>query len=117
MEMTGIILFCEDIKSLTSFYRDVLGLIPDDLQPFPPHKFYRFKFKKNSKFGLCLHSGTKPNGGRQKLTFDVKSVNDIYEKLKKSGRRPKKVVDTGEKTLVYDFKDPEGNRIQIYGPY
>ena len=113
MKLSGVMLFCKDIKGLTAFYKDVLGLVPDEPQPFPAHKFFRFKFKNGTS--LCLHSGTKPNEGRQKLMFDVKSVQDVYERLKKSGSRVKKPVSDDD-ILCYDFKDPEGNRIQIYGP-
>ena len=63
MKCTGIMLFCEDIKAQTAWYRDVLGL-----QPFPAHKFVRFSDADGAT--LCLHSGTKPNAGRQKLTFE-----------------------------------------------
>ena len=114
MKLSGIMLFCEDIRTLITFYRDVLGLIPDDPQPFSDHRFYRFR--AGTDVGLSLHSGTKPNGGRQKLVFEVDSIQGLCNRLRRAGKRvrkPKPQVGT----MVFDFRDPEGNRIQVYGPY
>ena len=114
MKLRGVMLFCEDIRALTAFYRDVLGLEPDDPQPFPPDRFFRFRGENGAH--LSLHSGTKPNGGRAKLLFDVDSVTDIYERLRRAGRRVRE-PQREDGIVCYDFRDPEGNRIQVYGPY
>lgn len=114
MRLNGVMLFWEDIIKQTEFYRDVLGLIPDDPQPFAKNRFFRFGTGEG--LNLCLHSGTKPNGGRQKLMFDVDSVQSLYETLRKAGKRVRKPAHESG-IMLYDFKDPEGNRIQVYGPY
>ena len=114
MKLSGIMLFCENIIEQTVFYRDVLGLIPDSPQPFAANRFYRFYAGEG--LDLCLHSGTKPNGGRQKLMFQVDSVLTLYETLRQAGKRVRKPTPESG-IMVYDFRDPEGNRIQVYGPY
>ena len=71
MRITGIMLFCQDVPLLTSFYRDVVGLTEDDVSPISPKKFARLLSDDGAT--LCLHSGTKPNGGRQKLMMPWES--------------------------------------------
>jgi catechol 2,3-dioxygenase-like lactoylglutathione lyase family enzyme len=113
MRFTGVIVFCEDIKAQTAWYRDVLGLAPDEDQPFEGHRFVRFSTGGDA--ALMLHSGTKPNGGRQKLTMDCDSIEALVGRLKASGRRVKKLEPASQ--MLFDFKDPEGNRVQVYGPW
>lgn len=113
MRVTGFMLFCEDIRNMTAFYRDVVGLPPDDPQPFPAHKFFRFKTGDGPS--LCLHSGTKPNGGRQKLMMYCDDLPGLFQRLKsvRRGFRAPKPNDRGK--VVFDFYDPERNRIQVCG--
>ena len=40
MELGSIILFVKNMKSVIAFYRDVVGLSPDEDQPFPEHRFF-----------------------------------------------------------------------------
>ena len=53
MEIGSIILFVKDMRTVTAFYRDILGLQPDEEQPFPAHRFVRFD---TGQCKLCLHS-------------------------------------------------------------
>ena len=113
MKFTGVILFCEDIKAQTAWYRDVLGLQPKTEQPFAANRFVQFATAGGAHFNL--HSGTKPNGGRQKVTFETDSIEALVARLKASGRRVRKLEPS--KDMVFDLNDPEGNRLQIYGPW
>ena len=112
MDLISIMLFCEDIKGLTAFYRDVVGLTPATEQPFPEHKF--FQFVSNNGFLLNLHSGTKPNGGRQKLQLHCADIEPLLLRLKAAKHRFRKPVPDFDGAIVFDFRDPEGNRIQVY---
>jgi catechol 2,3-dioxygenase-like lactoylglutathione lyase family enzyme len=111
--MTGVMLFCEDIRAQTAWYRDVLGFQPDKKQPFPLNRLVRFSNEEGAS--LALHSGTKPNGGRQKLMFQCDSVEKLVARPKASGRRVRRIEPSA--TMVFDVNDPEGNRIQVYGPW
>lgn len=113
MRVVGVMLFCEDIKGLTTFYRDIVGLEPDDPQPFKPTRFFRFRSENGAS--LCLHSGTKPNGGRQKLMFNCDDVPSLIERLNTVKRRVRMPEPNADGQVVFDFHDPEGNRIQVYG--
>jgi len=112
MELTAVMLFCEDIKALTAFYRDVVGLKPLKKQPFPAHKFFKFASKRG--FELCLHSGTKPNGGRQKLLLRTDDLSGLVARLRHAKHRFREPAPDKDGKVVFDFRDPEGNRIQVY---
>lgn len=90
---------------MTAFYRDVVGLTPDDSQPFSAHKFYEFVSKNGAE--LCLHSGTKPNGGRQKLMLYTDDIAGLVERVKKYNRRVQTPKPDKDGNLVFDFRDPE----------
>ena len=113
MHLGSIILFVKDMKTVTAFYRDVVGLIPDDEQPFPEKRFFRFN---TGECKLCLHSASKPNAGRQKLVFPVESVRAVHQDLKAKGLRLRPLKNE-DGLACFDISDPEGNRIQFGGNY
>ena len=113
IELSGVMLFVKDMKGLIAFYRDVIGLSPDEDQPFPEHRFFRFKTGVGT---LCLHSASKPNEGRQKLMFHVESVSAMHQHIKSKGKRLRK-LENSDGHAIFDIRDPEGNRIQFYGNY
>ena len=112
MKLGNIIIFAENIRVLTDFYQTVIGLEPDDNQPFPEHRFFRFN---TGACKLCIHSGTKPNGGRQKIVFHVESVRQIHETLRNKKLKLRPLKPEGG-LACFDVRDPEGNRIQFWGP-
>ena len=114
MELTGIMLFVKDMKTVIAFYRDVIGLVPDEDQPFPENRFFRFQAGACT---LCLHSASKPNEGRQKLMFHVESVSAVHQHIKSKGKRLRKLEKNDDGHAIFDIRDPEGNRIQFYGNY
>ena len=113
MELKGIMLFVKDMKGIIAFYRDVIGLTPDEDQPFPEHRFFRFD---TGTCKLLLHSASKPNEGRQKLVFEVESVSAVHQHIKSKGKRLRK-LENNDGHAIFDIRDPEGNRIQFYGNY
>lgn len=113
MNIGSIILFVKDMKTVTAFYRDVVELIPDNTHPFPEHRFFCFN---TGDCKLCLHSASKPNGGRQKIGFHVESVSAVHQNLKAKGLRLKPLKNE-DGLACFDISDPEGNRIQFGGAY
>ena len=113
MYLGSIILFVKDMKSVTAFYRDVLGLTPDEDQPFPENRFFRFD---TGDCKLCLHSASKPNEGRQKVVFHVESVYAVHQDLKAKGLRLRP-LENEDGLACFDIRDPEKNRIQFWGKY
>ena len=113
MELGSIILFVKDMKTVIAFYKDVVGLSPEEDQPFPEHRFFIFN---TGACKLCLHSASKPNEGRQKLVFQVESVSAVHQHLKSKGKRLRK-LENDDGRAIFDIRDPEGNRIQFLGNY
>ena len=113
INLGGIMLFVKDMKTVIAFYRDVIGLMPDEDQPFPEHRFFRFNA---GACKLMLHSASKPNEGRQKLVFQVESVSAIHQRIKSKGKRLRK-LENNDGHAIFDIRDPEGNRIQFGGKY
>ena len=114
MNIGSIILFVKDMRAVIAFYRDVIGLHPDEEQPFPAHRFFRFN---TGQCKLCLHSASKPNGGRQKVVFHVESVKAVHDAVKSKGLRLRSLKDLENGLVCFDISDPERNRIQFWGNY
>ena len=114
MNIGSIILFVKNMRTVTTFYRDVVGLHPDEEQPFPAHRFFRFN---TGQYKLCLHSASKPNGGRQKVVFHVESVKTVHDALKAKGLRLRPLKDLEDELACFDISDPESNKIQFWGHY
>ncbi|MCO4746072.1 MAG: VOC family protein [Proteobacteria bacterium] len=110
MRLQGIIVFAKDFKSVLAFYRDGLGLTPVAEQPFDPRKFFQFEE------GISIHSAGTPTGSKNKMVFEVESLREARERLVRYGKRVRKIEPfTG--IDVFDVRDPEGNRVQVMGPY
>ena len=114
MNIGSIILFVKNMRAVIAFYRAVVGLHPDEEQPFPPHRFFRFN---TGQCKLCLHSASKPNAGRQKVVFHVESVKAVHDALKAKGLRLRPLKDLEDELACFDISDPESNKIQFWGHY
>ena len=115
MFLGDLIVFVKDMKNVTAFYVDVLGLELEEEQPFDIKKFVKIK---TGQCKLCLHSASKPNEGRHKMVFTVESVKEKYDELKAKKLRLKKLDPPNPEGLaMFQLKDPEGNIIQIWGKY
>lgn len=100
--MSRVILFARDLKALTTFYRDVLGLTIR--QGSAAEGWVDFG-------SLALHRGT-PAPGSAKIAFFAEDVAKMREGLVGRGAKFGKVKDFGDLVLC-DGEDPEGNRIQL----
>lgn len=115
MQFTGVIVYCKDIRKLTAFYRDVFGVTPAVDQPFDAKRFFIFGKPEQSTLGL--HSGTKPNGGRAKLSFYVDDLAATRDRLKAASVAlgAYDPPDETGKGGNLNLKDPEGNRVIVCG--
>ncbi len=100
------------MKAMAAFYRDVLGMkaktsgvITDEADGFLQLSC--------GDFEIALHRASKPGGsGRNKLAFYASDVPAAREKLIAKGVRMGKIFGEGKLQLC-DFKDPDGNWLQI----
>lgn len=110
VSLGGVMLFVKDMKTVIAFYRDVIGLTPEEDQPFPEHRFYRFD---TGECKLCLHSASKPNEGRQKLMLQVESVSAMHQHLKSKGLRLRPLENDGGYG-IFDIRDPEKTEFSLW---
>ncbi len=105
-----IIYFTNQMKTMTAFYRDVIGLSPIGDPESDPSNFLEFDA------GACtiaLHKGSPGTpASRNKIVFYTDNVAKTREEL--IARGAKMGTFNPKSTLrLCDGKDPEGNKFQI----
>ena len=105
-----IIYFTNKMKTMTDFYRDVIGLKPIEDAEFAPTDWCEFDA------GACtiaLHKGSPGTpASRNKIVFFVEDVAKTREALIARGAKMGKSNPQSALHLC-DGKDPEGNKFQI----
>ena len=114
-----VILLCDDLTSMSEFYRDVLGFKIDEADKADDW----IQFRVGSGL-LCLRprgrwydGPSDPAGASIQLSFRVSpnGVNNTYDELTDKNveiLEPPTDQDFGQRTLY--FKDPENNVLEIY---
>ena len=111
-----VILLCDDLEQMRSFYHDALG--------FPIERDWENWIELRAGAVLLTlrprgrpHDGPRPPGAAVQLAFRVapSDVESCYRELLHKGvevLEPPRDHDYGHRTLF--FKDPEGNILEIY---
>jgi catechol-2,3-dioxygenase len=109
LKINRLILFVQDLPSVASFYRDVIGLPLKGTEEEPG-----WLELDAGTCTLALHSGGAPNQARRspKLVFAASDVEAARKELIQRGARLGPVRAFGQIQLC-DGKDPEGNLFQI----
>ena len=115
-------LYCQDIKKMTDFYTNILGMKLSDVNE-QGMVFLRFGTDHHSFNLVPMTEEMKKKGdGAQALQHIALEVWDL-EELKKIGKYlQSKSVKGGPKikhegpgnNYVYNFQDPEGNNLQFF---
>jgi|ERR1700690_1114846 len=106
MKMARVILFTAQMKKMSKFYGEVLGL-----KQVTSEKGWQ-EFAAGGAT-LALHSGPSSPGRKgPKIAFLAKDVVALREKLVAQGASFGKVRQ-GEVFCLCDGKDPDGNPIQL----
>jgi predicted enzyme related to lactoylglutathione lyase len=111
MRLHGAMLFVKDLSRMTAFYRDVLGLMPneesrmDTWVEFRDGGFALHQIPASAAAGMHIESPPRPREqSAAKLTFEVQDVTATLSKIESMGlpllRRPWGSVEAC---------DPEGN--------
>ena len=110
LAVNRIIYFTNKMKTMATFYRDVIGLKPIEDAEFPPTEWIEFDA------GACtiaLHKGSPGTpASRNKIVFFVEDVAKTREELISRGAKMGTFNPTSALHLC-DGKDPEGNKFQI----
>jgi predicted enzyme related to lactoylglutathione lyase len=110
LAVNRIIYFTNQMKTMTAFYRDVIGLSPIDDPDGDPSDFLEFDAGTST---IALHKGSPGiSASRNKIVFQSDDVEKAREGLINRGVRMGK-LKLGEVWHLCDGKDPEGNIFQI----
>src|SRR6185436_18983043 len=105
MDLRRVILFVDDLKVMTDFYQNKLGLkVVQQEEGF-------IDFDAGG-CRLALHAGVS-NPGRTKICFFAPDVSKARKELIDRGIRMGQDPGPGEGVKLCDGKDPEGNTFQL----
>ena len=114
--LSGIIVWTDNLKDLRNFYEQVFGLIPHSVR----EDFISYKWitgKTEIRFSIGVHSkvkGRSKDPFRTMINFDVADIIEVSSKLKDHGTkfiREPEIEHWGG--IVATFEDPDGNMIQM----
>ena len=112
------IYFCQDMRCVTAFYTDTLGLRVVPNKDFGDDEWVELASTGAGGLRLCLHKAGRPGsppGNRNKLVFQVDDVGEARRQLIAKGVRMGTHHHWTEMDAC-DGRDPEGNAFQIAGP-
>ena len=104
-DIRRVILFVDDISTMSDFYEKKIGLRVLSREP----EFVDFDA---GGCRLALHSGVS-NPGRTKIAFFVTDVNKARQELIDRGVKMGKAPLASDDPKLCDGKDPEGNSFQL----
>ncbi len=107
-------IWSEDLNNLLPFYRDTVGLAPEQAGP----GFVVLNGTEGRALAIGTHSdvhGKNADPARHIISLSVNDCAGEYERLKKAGvdfvEAPNRPVP--EAPMIATFRDPEGNLIQL----
>jgi len=114
-KIKSFIYFCKDMKAMSCFYADTMGLTVIPNPHFAPEDWLELG---GGGFRLCLHRAEKAGsaaGNRNKSVFWVEDVAKarrylLRKKIRMGGHMRWTEIE------ACDGRDPEGNKFQIAGP-
>ena len=101
----------KDLNKTSNFYQNIIGLTLYKDQGV----CLIFNVNNQSKIGFCKHMAIIHKGKSPIITFVADNVDEIYNKLVKSGVNLKEKPKFNHKFNIYHFflKDPNGYTLEI----
>jgi catechol 2,3-dioxygenase len=119
-QLTHVGVFARDIEKMAAFYTDVFGLTITDRGDIPgDRKIVFMSSDPNEHHQFVLVSGRPDDDSMiaaQQLSFLVGSLEEVralHERVVAAGMEIMSQTCHGNALSVY-FKDPDGNRVEIY---
>ena len=108
-----VVILARDYHAMKEWYRDTLGL--ELAEADDAGQWASFKFPDGDA-QLAVHGGAPTGQGTRFVpSIEVSDIGSAVDELKKSHVEfVKDVHEGGGDVLLADFKDPEGNMLQIY---
>jgi catechol-2,3-dioxygenase len=111
-------IYVKDPRQMEQFYTRVLGFVVTDRGPLGPVQLTFLSRDATEHHQIVLASG-RPSGGFNpinQISFrmaDLAGLREMYRRLEREGVSELAPVSHGNALSVY-FKDPEGNRIELF---
>jgi len=119
-QLTHVGIFVRDIDRMTAFYTEVFGLTVSDRGDIPgDRKIVFMSNDPDEHHQFVLVSGRPADETMtvaQQLSFRVDTLDDVralHDKVAAAGMEITQQTCHGNALSVY-FKDPDGNRVEIY---
>jgi len=119
-QLTHVGVFARDIENMTAFYTDVFGLTVTDQGDLPGDRKIVFLSNDPGEHHQFVLVSGRPDGdtmiAAQQLSFLVDTLDDVrtlHDKVTAAGMEITQQTCHGNALSVY-FKDPDGNRVEIY---
>jgi predicted enzyme related to lactoylglutathione lyase len=119
LNFNSIILFTEDPKSLTEFYKKVFDKKPD----MEMENFYGF-IAGTTFLSIGPHDkvhGKSQNPERIMMNFETTDVKGEFERVKSAGAtviaEPYQMGEGADAAWIATFADPDGNYFQLVTPW
>lgn len=112
-------IFCKDLNKQKTFYKDIIGLQVTDEDPNVGMVFMSARpEEEHHEFLLCGGRNVDDHDALllQQVSFRCNTLEDVigyYKRLKENNVQFDMVVSHGNAIGAY-FRDPEGNRLEIY---
>jgi predicted enzyme related to lactoylglutathione lyase len=121
----GAFLFSNDTKKLATWYRDVLGIIPDgdDAECSSIYRSFEYRDLENPEIKRTIAWAImpadqdikdKPRTG--KINYTVKNMDEFLSLLKARGVAIEKTEEYPAMGKFAWLKDPDGNQIELWEP-
>ncbi|MBI2965365.1 MAG: VOC family protein [Chloroflexi bacterium] len=109
--IAGVVIFTDDPRTMTEFYRDVLGLIPHSMRP----DGVQFKWGE-MRLTINPHSevhGKTTEPFRIMINLTVGDIHAVAERLRARGVSFIREPDRERWGWLATFHDPDGNTLQL----
>lgn len=119
-QLSHVGMFVHDIETMEAFYTDVFGLTVTDRGAIAGDRQIVFMSADPGEHHQFVLVSGRPDDdaviAAQQLSFLVDSLDDVrtmHDKVKAAGMEITQTTNHGNALSVY-FKDPDGNRIEVY---
>lgn len=119
-QLTHVGMFVRDIEKMAAFYTDVMGLTVSDRGDIPGDRKIVFMTNDPEEHHQFVLVSGRPDDdsmvAAQQVSFLVGTLDDVrtmHDRVKAAGMEITQQTCHGNALSVY-FKDPDGNRIEVY---
>jgi predicted enzyme related to lactoylglutathione lyase len=108
MKLDSAVVYTNDLKKVTEFYRDFVGLT---FEYETPGRFVQFAFENGVKLGIkkAIEDREKPGTGT--IFIQAEEVEKLYLKFKESGAKFLKELKVETWGTEFAILDPDGNKV------